>query len=150
MFDRDAGAEETLATLKRNRGPNRSRLIRKFIKQQLTSGKTQVYAYRESKCGAWVRTKPHESEHFRRNISPSGLSEEEISSNSRVANGSTLSNLGSYGNKKMPSSVSIKDLLASKDFMNELKRNRHADMMLKSQDQNQPSRKTPSSLKPLQ
>ena len=65
-------------------GAGRSKMIRLFIKDQLTSGKTLVYAYRNTMYnGAWVKTKPHEAEHFRRNISPVSLDgkEREIYSN---------------------------------------------------------------------
>ena len=64
-------------------GAGRSKMIRLFIKDQLTSGKTLVYAYRNTMHGAWVKTKPHEAEHFRRNISPVSLDgkEREIYSN---------------------------------------------------------------------
>ena len=53
-------------------------MIRMFIKEQLTSGKTLVYAYRSSKFGGtWVKTKAHEAENFRRNISPVSLDSQE-------------------------------------------------------------------------
>ena len=58
-------------------GAGRSKMIRLFIKDQLTSGKTLVYAYRNTQYGAWVKTEPHEAEHFRRNISPVSLDDKE-------------------------------------------------------------------------
>ena len=53
-------------------------MIRMFIREQLTSGKTVVYAYRSTKHdGAWIKTKPEEAETFRRNISPVSLTSQE-------------------------------------------------------------------------
>ena len=55
-------------------------MIRMFIKEQLTSGQTLVYAYRSAQHrGTWVKTKPEEAENFRRNISPVSLDSQERS-----------------------------------------------------------------------
>lgn len=52
-------------------------MIRRFIKDQLTSGKTIVYAYRDfNGGGAWVKTKQEEAENFRRNISPVSINKD--------------------------------------------------------------------------
>lgn len=79
MFDQSSAAKQTLERLKRDREQSgRSKMIRVFIKDQLTSGKTIIYAYRSSEYGrTWVKTKPHEAEHFRRNISPVSLNSQE-------------------------------------------------------------------------
>lgn len=56
---------------------SRSKMIRRFIKDQLTSGKTIVYAYRDfNGGGAWVKTKQEEAENFRRNISPVSINKD--------------------------------------------------------------------------
>ena len=64
MFDQSQEARLTLARLKKNKEEaGRSKMIRKFIKDQLTSGKTLVYAYRHMKYnGTWIRTKPEQAE----------------------------------------------------------------------------------------
>lgn len=86
MYDQSQESINLLAMLKRNkldksihiqRKEGRSKLIRMFIKDQLTSGKTHVFAYRDPKYGAWVKTKPAEAEQFRRNISPVSLDSKE-------------------------------------------------------------------------
>ena len=66
------------STLKKD--GKRSKKIRMFIKDQLTSGKTVVYAYRDPNGGVWVKTKQNEAEEFRRNISPVSMIKEEDSS----------------------------------------------------------------------
>ena len=69
----------TLNRLKKNKEEaGRSKMIRMFIKDQLTSGKTLVYAYRHMKYnGTWIKTKPEQAEQFRRSISPVSLDSQE-------------------------------------------------------------------------
>lgn len=84
MYDKSDESQDLLGMLKRDKSTKavlkkegRSKLIRMFIKDQLTSGKTHVFAYRDKKYGAWVKTKPEEAEKFRRNISPVSLDSKE-------------------------------------------------------------------------
>ena len=75
MYDMDPESQAKLASLKRrnqncHRSKERSKMIRVFIKSQLTSGASVVYAYRDTKVGAWVKTSQAEAEKFRRDISP--------------------------------------------------------------------------------
>jgi len=75
MFDKSPESLANLSLLKRKdksagRSKQRSLQIRRFIKDQLTSGKTFVYAYRDPTASAWVRTTLEESEEFKRSISP--------------------------------------------------------------------------------
>ena len=69
MFDLDPKEQAKLADLKKGRktgkdqkSKERSRQIHKFVKGQLTSGRTIVYAYRDTNSGSWVKTTAAEAE----------------------------------------------------------------------------------------
>ena len=74
MYDRSESAKKHLDNLKRKNFSkfmqDRSKLIRFFIRDQLDSGSTHIYAYKDRQTGAWVRAKPQEVDAFRRDLSP--------------------------------------------------------------------------------